>query len=138
MRLGCVLLGCLASMAAANGTRPMPLETQLLRADLVLVGQLGSHTTCMVAGGRYPCAEIRSDVVLKGARQASGTRRYLLLFSGVMELPVQNIRIPGGALFFLNRVAVETSDGAEGDRELFRPVRGRRSVLRVDNNETAP
>lgn len=137
IRLGTMLLACLFPAAATgNGVSPMPLDAQLLRADLVAIGELGSPTHCLVAGGRYPCAELRSEAILKGTRPAGAARLYLLLFSGVMELSVDSTRITGRALFFLRRAdsrdTIELSDRAE----FYRPVQGQNSILLLGSSGT--
>lgn len=132
-------LFCLAGVPArANGVPPMPLRTQLLRADLVTIGRLGAPTTCQVGGRRHPCAELATEVILKGA-WVLGARRYLILNWGVMEQSVENVQIPDSALFFLVRMPAFTTDGGAENAEFYTAVQGRRSILPVtDPNAETP
>ncbi len=129
------ILGGIASAAEANGVPPLPLQTQFLRADLITVSRLSAHTTCLVAGGRYPCAEMRTDVVLKGAQETAGVRRYLILNAGVNELSVENVAIPARAIFFLNRINVSGQDQSSVSIEFYRVVHGRQSILQLEDSD---
>lgn len=129
-KLGLFALAFLASTGAgANGVPPTSLEIQLARADLVAVGRLGRPTSCLVGSRRFPCAEMMMDVSFKGAPAPSGTQRYLILNFGVMELSIEDVRVPARALFFLKRMQFENRDEARGAIEYYRPVSGRQSVL---------
>lgn len=134
MWLGSVLLGSLVpGPATANDVPPLPLETQFLRADLVAVGRLGTPTTCIMAGRRYPCAELGAEVVLKGERDVMA-HRYLLLHFGIMEHSIEDVQIPDSALFFLVRMRTSNSDGASENRELYRAIQGPRSIFPLQND----
>ncbi len=134
-RFAWATLVCLVpTMATANGSRPLPLETQLLRADLVVVGRLGPQTTCLLANRPYPCAEISTDVVLKGSREAPGMRRYILFHTGIMELSIQHVRISENALFFLARIPPPAAR-EDGQAEFYRAVQGPYSVLPITPDE---
>jgi hypothetical protein len=75
------------------------------------------------------------DVALKGTPPALGARRYVLLFAGMMELSIQRVAIPNGALFFLARIQVAGSAGGGEDAEYYRTVQGPNSVLPINISE---
>lgn len=135
VRLGFFLLAFLVSNSAeANGVPPAPLRNQLTRADLVVVGQLGPATFCVVGNRRYPCAEMAADVVLKGSLPSPGVRTYVILNFGVMELSIEHVRVPTRALFFLKRMQFEGPDEAQRAVEYYRPVSGHQSVLPINES----
>lgn len=122
-----------ADCAHANTVPPMSLELQHARADLVVVGRLGERATCTVGLQRLPCAEILTDVVLKGSHAMPATRRYLLLFEGIDERRIDDMVLLGRALIFMTRSADETHSLINGHRELYSPIQGRQSVLPIDD-----
>jgi hypothetical protein len=120
-----------ADCAFANVVPPMSLELQHAQADLVVVGRLGQRATCSVGVQRLPCAEILTDVVLKGPPGIPTVRRYLVLFEGIEESRIDDMVIVGRALIFMTRGIDEAPDAINGPRELYLPVRGRQSILEL-------
>lgn len=123
-------LSCLAfDPVYANGVRPDPLDRQLARADLVVVGRLGARTTCTMRFVRQVCAEILTETLIKGPVTARGVHRYLILSSNVMEFSIEDIFIPESALLFMDSVQVQPAVLLDTTGEFYLPLQGHRSVV---------
>ncbi|HVQ09779.1 MAG TPA: hypothetical protein VMS43_15225 [Allosphingosinicella sp.] len=131
-----VWLACLSGLSAApahaNAVPPMALDRQHAQADLVVVARLGEHRTCEVGGRRLACAEILTEVVLKGFGAIPGARRYLILSSSIMERSMEDLFLFGSALMFLRGIGATTPNPVVAQPEYYEPVQSRRSILPVD------
>ncbi|MBV9881675.1 MAG: hypothetical protein JO276_01550, partial [Sphingomonadaceae bacterium] len=116
------------SPALSNYLPPLPLDVQLVQADLVVAGRLGPPVRCDFGEGPEVCAEILADVVIKDAAPTPGNRRYLILSSPVMEMSIAHIVIPESALLFMHRLQ-RSGPTPFGYPEYYAPIRGIRSVV---------
>jgi hypothetical protein len=123
----------LSQGAEANGLGRVTLATQLERADLVAVGRLGAATACSVGHRQLPCAEILVGVTLKDNSGLAGVRRFLILNVGIMELSVENVRVPERALFFLRRIEFQGGGNTNDGATYYLAVAARQSILPIDD-----
>lgn len=124
-----------ATPSRANFIPQMPLQSQMIAADLAVVGRLGDPTTCVVNGNTWPCAEIVTDVVLKGAPATLFIPRFLLLSSGISESSVEAMAPSGTVLMFLRAVHVQVPGPniLTAQPDYYEAVRAYRSILPVDD-----
>ena len=132
---GAVLMASPASPALGNNPREMPLAEQNPEADLVAVAKLGPRRQCPVTDGSsltgsVLCADLRIELVLKGDSVGAAVRRVILLQSGMPEMSVDHVPVPGRALFFLRSVS---RSAPSKDESVFEPVWGVDSVLPIDD-----
>jgi len=134
--VGIAILSTLsATPSRANFIPQMSLQRQLIAADLVVVGRLGERTTCVVERQTWPCAEIQTDVALKGSPPTLGTPRYLLLSNGSSEGSVEHMAPSGTVLMFLRVVRVESPNPntLAARPDYYQVVQAYRSILPVDD-----
>jgi hypothetical protein len=124
-----------ATPSRANFIPQMSLQSQLIAADLALVGRLGEPTACVIERQSEPCAEIQADVVLKGSPATFGIRYLLLRPMGISESSVEGMAPSGTVLMFLQATRPQgpQSNLLTARPEYYTAVQAYRSILPVND-----
>jgi hypothetical protein len=109
------------AVASANVLEQRPIEQQFAEADLVIIGRIGARQQCLVRGVRMACAEIISNVILKGAAAQAGAPRLLVLEASYSEFGIDDMELRGTLIIFMKRYRDET----------YIPIIGRNSVFLI-------
>jgi len=127
MRIVSILACLFATMfhgtaASANVLEQIPIERQFVQADMVIIGRVGTRQHCLIENVRMVCAEIISEVLLKGTPAQEGLRRLLVLGSNYTEFGIETMELSGTLLIFMRLYR----------EEMYLPIVGRNSVFLIE------